>query len=327
MDISIGIGHDTKKNPKKAANECGMMIKNNIHSNYPNKLLFILTSGSIVPTFPGIGARRVYKTKIPSSVVSKLLKTSLKYNQKGVGREEIINEEISKILPDFNIIGGSSIDDNKMEKNYQFVEKDVVTNSVVCLSIETDRKLSLDSQVGVEKTGKYFNIQTASQKYIINKIDGKPATKTLFKYLNWPDALMDERLHRRTFFYPLLFEIDDEVFPEVIGVLVGNSIACGFDIKSDMLCLGQSSRKILLNSIKQGLNNITKESKPIFSLVIYCSSFLETLGRDFYEVQKIFRDTYNEVPFLLIATGGEDFKVPDKILKHSNETINTAAFS
>ena len=138
---------------------------------------------------------------------------------------------------------------------------------------------------------------------------------------------MDERLHRRTFFYPILFEKEEEIFPEVIGVLAGNSIVCGFDIKSDDLYIGHSSRKILLNAIKNSVQNITKQGKPDLGLVIYCSSFLEALGRDFFEVRRILMDAYDEAPFLLIAAGGEDFRIPDKIPKHCNETINTAAFS
>ena len=122
-------------------------------------------------------------------------------------------------------------------------------------------------------------------------------------------------------------EKNEEIFPEVIGVLVGNSIVCGFDLKSNKLSIGHSSRKILLNAIKNGVQNITKNGMPKLSLIIYCSSFLETLGRDFFEVQKILKSAYKDNPFLLIAAGGEDFRIPNKIPKHCNETINTAAFS
>ena len=141
----------------------------------------------------------------------------------------------------------------------------------------------------MKKTDSCFAVKTSGERYVINKIDDKPATKTLFKYLNWPDSFMDERLHRRTFFYPLLFEKNEEIFPEVIGVVVGNSIVCGFDLKSNKLSVGHSSRKILLNAIKNGVQNITENGMPKLSLIVYCSSFLETLGRDFFEVQKILK--------------------------------------
>jgi hypothetical protein len=329
MNVSVGIGKNTKRNPEKAAKQCVESIKNNLNKNskFQEKLLFLLISGSIVPSFPGMGMKRVVNTKIPSSVVSRLLKTSLQVSQKGVGREDIILDEISKQMPEFSIIGGSSIDDNKMEKNFQFFNDKVYSNSVVCLSVETDIPICLDSQVAVKKTDDYFQAKTAGEKYVINKIDGKPATKALFEYLDWPDSFMDERLHRRTFFYPILFEKNGEIFPEVIGVIVGNSIVCGFDLKSKKLSVGHSSREILLNAIENGVQNITKNGIPKLSLVIYCSSFLEALGRDFFEVQKILKNAYKDNPFLLIAAGGEDFRIPNKIPKHCNETINTAAFS
>lgn len=327
MDVAIGIGHDTKKNPEKAAKEFTEMItKDNTFPKYPERFLFILTSGTKVPSLLGTGVKRVYKSKISGYMLSNLLKTSSQISQRGLGREDIILEEISKQMPDFKIIGGSSIDDNKLDKNFQFFNCSINTNSVVGVSINTDKKILLDSQVAVEKTSKVFKVKTAGEKCIINKIDDKPATKSFFDYLNWPESLMDERLHRRTFFYPILFEKNGEIFPEVIGGLAGNSIICGFDVKSDTVCIGRSSRKILINVLKNGLNNITIESIPKFSLIIYCSALLETLGIDFFKVQTILKDFHGESPFLLIATGGEDFKIPNKVEKHSNETINMAAF-
>jgi len=328
MDVSVGIGHDTKKNPVNASTKFTEMIKKgNNDSQYSRNFLFVLTSGTRVPSLLGTGVKRVYKTKIPSSVLSRLLKTSFQTSQKGVGREDKILEGISKQMPDFNIIGGSSIDDNKMEINFQFFNREVFTNTVVGLSIKTDMSLIFDSQVAVEKTDRFFEAQTTGEKYVIKKIDNKPATKTFFEYLNWPDALMDERLHRRTFFYPILFEQQGEIFPEVIGGLIGNNIVCGFDLKSDKLCIGRSSGEILVNVIKKELGNITGLGNPKLGIVIYCSALLETLGRDFFKVQEIIKEAFHNSPFLLIATGGEDFCIPNKILKHSNETINIVAFS
>jgi len=328
MDIAVGIGHNTKKNPEKASIECTEMIKNNMKDlKLSEKFIFILPSGGKVPSLTGADTKRVYKSKVPSSVLSGLLKTSLKIYQKGLGREDVMLDVVSRQMPDYKIIGGSSIDDNKMEKNYQFFNDKVFTNAIVCLSILTDLSILMDSQVAVEKTDKYFRAKTAGEKYIISKIDNKPATKTFFEYLNWPESLMDERLYRRTFFYPILFEENGEIFPEVIGALFGNSIICGFDIKSDTLCVGQSSRKILINVLRNSLNNITREKSPKLSLIIYCSALLETIGRDFFKVQEVIKEVYQNSPFLLIATGGEDFYIPNKILKHSNETINMAAFS
>jgi len=327
MDIYVGIGHNTKKDPEKASNDFSNMIANNFkNEEYLNKLLFLFPSACVVPSLTGTGAKRFYKSKLTGSMVLKLLKTSLKVSQKGVGKEDIILEEISKRFPDFNIIGGSLIDDNKMEKNFQFYNNEILTNSVIGLAIKTDLPLLLDSQVAVEKTDRYFKAEIASEKYVIKKIDDKPATKTFFEYLNWPDTLMDESVYRKTFFYPILFEKEGEIYPEVIGGFIGENIACGFDFKSDNLCMGRSSREILINSIKTELDNITRPGNVRLSFIIYCSALLETIGRDFFKVQDLIKEKFAGSPFLLIATGGEDFHVPNKPIKHSNETINMAAF-
>jgi hypothetical protein len=327
LRISIGIGHETKKDPKKAAKEFAQLIKNNETSSPEyKKFLFMLSSGTKVPSLTGTGVKRVYKSKISSIMVTKLLKTAPRISNRGLGREDIILEEISKHLPNYKIIGGSSLDDNKLEKNFQFFNDNIYSNSVIGIAIESDLDIIMDSHVAVEKTDLIFNISTTDEKCIINKIDEKPATETFFQYLRWPDSLKDERLFRRTFFYPLIFEKDGEIYPEVIGGLAGNSIICGFDIKSDTLCIGQSSSKILNNVLTNSLKNITSKSIPKFSLIIYCSALLEALGIDFFKVQKKIKDAHEDSPFLLIATGGEDFYIPNKILKHSNETINFAAF-
>ena len=328
MEISVGIGHNTKKNPIRASLECAEMIKSSMKDNtYSEKFLFLLPSGSKVPSLSGSETKRFYKTKVPSSMLSGLLKTSIRLYQRGVGKEDVILNYISKELPDFKIIGGSSIDDNRMERNFQFFNNQIFSNSVIGLSILSDISITMDSQTAVEKTDKYFNVQTTGEKYVISKIDDKPATKTLFEYLNWPDFLIEEKFYRTTFFYPLIFEENGEIFPEVIGALFGNSIVCGFDFKADKVCIGQSSRKILQNVLKTSLNKISDKGTPKFSLIIYCSALLETLGIDFFKVQEIIKAVHHDSPFLLIAMGGEDFCIPNKILKHTNETINMAAFS
>lgn len=327
MDIAVGIGHNTKKNPEKASIAFSSMIKNNLkNADFPDKILFIFPSACIVPSLTGSGTKRFYKSKLTGSMVLKLLKTSLQVSQKGVGKEDTLLEEISRQFPDFNIIGGSLIDDNKMEKNFQFYDTEILTNAIVGLALKIDVPLLLESQVAVEKTDKYFQAEIANERYVIKKIDNKPATKTFFEYLNWPDTLMDERVYRMTFFYPILFEEKGEIFPEVIGGFIGENIACGFDFKSENLCIGRSSREILINSIETELDNITKSGSPRLSFVIYCSALLETVGKDFFKVQELIKEKLVDMPFLLIATGGEDYCIPNKSLKHSNETINMAAF-
>jgi hypothetical protein len=327
LKVSIGLGQNTKKNPERASNDFSEMIINNLgNQNFSNKILLSFPSACIVPSLTGGGSKKLYKSKLASSMILHLLKTSLQVSQKGVGREDVLLDKVTKNIPEFNIVGGSLIDDNKMEKNFQFFNEKIFTNSIIGLALNTDMDFILCSEVAVEKTELSFKAAIADEKYVIKQLDGKSATKTFFEYLNWPDSLMDDRVYRMTFFYPILFEENDELFPNVIGGFIGDNIACGFDFKSNNLCIGRSSRSILINSLKKELEKITKVHHPKLGFIIYCSALLETLGRDFFKVQEIIKEKFVDSPFLLLATGGEDIYIPNKLLKHSNETINMLAF-
>ena len=56
-------------------------------------------------------------------------------------------------------------------KNYQFLNKDVVTESMVCLAIETDLDFNLDYANAAENTDIKFKITKISKdRHIIKKI-------------------------------------------------------------------------------------------------------------------------------------------------------------
>ena len=67
MEVTIGIGHNTKRNPEKAADECVKMIKKYTKpSKWNNKFLLTLVSGTEIPQIPGVG-RAVIKSATISS--------------------------------------------------------------------------------------------------------------------------------------------------------------------------------------------------------------------------------------------------------------------
>ena len=69
MDVAVGYGKNAKRNPKNAAQKCADMINEKLNdSTYPNKFIYELISGSLVPDIPGIGKRRV----LTGSVYNKL---------------------------------------------------------------------------------------------------------------------------------------------------------------------------------------------------------------------------------------------------------------
>ena len=124
MDVSIGIGHNTKKNPNKAAENCTRnILKKFKESNYKESFVFQLVSGPTMPHFPGFGSGFILKGKVRGSLASRLIEISTKILQKGIGREEEVLERMSKSMEHTHIMSGSSSDDMKLSKNYQFFNR------------------------------------------------------------------------------------------------------------------------------------------------------------------------------------------------------------
>ena len=70
MDVVLGFGKNTKRNPKKAANQCSQMIKKGFSSSkYENKLLLNLIAGPSRMKIPGKG----YTFVVDSGIVSKFV--------------------------------------------------------------------------------------------------------------------------------------------------------------------------------------------------------------------------------------------------------------
>jgi len=135
MDVSIGYGENTKRNPRNAAMNCMSHIANELKkSDYKNPFLLDIISSGIVPQLPGMERKKVIKSKMTSFVASKGLGFSLKYLQKGAGRdEEILDYLINKNKSDgeeYKILSGSATDDVNQLKNFQFYNDKILTNSM-----------------------------------------------------------------------------------------------------------------------------------------------------------------------------------------------------
>jgi len=327
MEVSYTIGHNTKGKPKSKAKKCSKEIREELKdSEHDEKLVFMFTSGSEMPSIPGLGSKRVYNSKVASFLASKLLWISSKLFGKGVGKEEIVLKNVSEELPEFKIIGGSTTDNNKMASNFQFFDKKVSRNSLVLLAVGINKNVYMTSEAAVEKTEEELKIKKGSKGYIIKEIDDNYATEKLLERFNWPKEFLNESLHRKTFFYPLIFEKEGEIFPEVMGVIIGNKIICGYEIDSERLFLGRTSGQTLLETIDKVFGNTEIFEKADLNFTIYCSALLEAIGKDFFNLRESITENLGETPFLLIATSGEDFRVPGNIPKHTNETINAATF-
>lgn len=325
MNISIGIGKNTKRNPKKAARQCATMIKKGLNSNYKTKIIFSLVSGAEMPHIPGLGDATNIKSKLFAKLMMSMFSFAQKTAQKGVGREQEVLEEISRELPDFNLIHGSIINSYTLENNYQFFNKEILTEAVVCLAIETDLNLDLRSAHRGEKTDINFKITDISKdRLFIKKINDKPALPEFLRLMNWTkESFEKEKLIDIIGRYPLTFEKNEKIFLRPIGAFIGNYIGTMSRLEKDEIFITKISEYDIINS----LDEIIVCDNPQFGYMVSCIGRQGILGLKIFESQEKIKNYFKDKEFLLIYTAAEGTKKTNEELDFFNLTITSAIFS
>jgi len=260
-------------------------------------------------------------------MATKLSNFSLKVLQYGVGREEEILDSLSHELPDYTIIGGSSIDNNNMKENFQFFGEKLYTNSIVALGVKTNQNVDINTTYGLKETGIKIKITKKSgHDRVIHEIDGYPALEGFLKKMSWPYDFIDERLYRKTFFTPFGFWKEDLLFPNVIGLILGKDINVGYKIEENELHLLSASGKSLINAVDENLQEF-KDNENQLGIIIACAAQLEALGANIFTVREKLINFFDEVPFLLVYVGGEDTYSAKKGKRHINESFNVLTLS
>ena len=323
MDVKIGIGENTRRNPKKAADKCANDIKNKQNKFHNTNILIDVLPGPERPTFFGKDLPIVSDKGFIDALGPKYLELSVKYLQKGQGYEEEVIDQLAKDLPDYILFGGSSADSNDLVVNYQFVDKDVKRNTLAGMGINTDLFVDYTHTDGLESTGVEFKIsKTAQGARIVKELDGKSAAETFFGKIGIPKNRLDDRILRTTFFYPLGFKTkDDYVCPNAIGAVLNNSIAFNYKIQGDHIELLTTSGKMLIGAVNEAINKL-KINNPKVGFIISCLARLETLGDNIFRVRERLLQYFKDSPFLLIYSSGENIRFPNEEPHHFNETFN-----
>jgi len=328
MDVASGFGKNTKRNPKKAAKHCSDMLNKILsNSNYPQKFVYELISGSLVPDLPGIRKKRVINNKILTKFSPTFSSGLLSIFQTGPGREEEVLSYLVDNLKDYYLLGGSSTDDNNMMSNYQFYGKKILTNSIVALGIRTDLGIDVNTTYGLEETDINLDItKIGRDKRMIKKINSKPALTGYLDAIGMERDLIDETLHHKTMFTPFGYIKNKILFPNVIGLCIGDNIVVGYQIQDKNLHLYSASGKSLINAVDKNLDYF-KDRDNRLGLVVSCAARLETLGRDINFVRTKLLKFFDKAPFLLIYAGGEDTYIPNVGQRHINESFNLATIN
>jgi hypothetical protein len=227
---------------------------------------------------------------------------------------------------DYFMISGSSMDDMKMIENYQFFDKKIHTNSIVGIGLKLDLQCDTYTTHGMKKTQVNFKVtKTSKDRRLIKKINNKPATNELINLLKWPEEYLDESIYRRVFYYPIGFEDNGTIVPEIIGSFVGDSILVSWKIKKPELNLLTISGEGLIKSVDENLKMFEGKTH-VLGLMCACGARLETLGSNVYIVKESLSRFFGSVPFLLLYVGGESTYSKKRGLIYGNDTINTAIF-
>lgn len=302
MDVAIGIGKNTKRNPKKAARDCAQMIKKGlVNSRNKNKYFLCFLSAASVPNTPVTKNKKVIRSMKGLNIFLKSFEIISSKLQIGPGRDEEIINEFSNMLLGYEGIGGASCDSLDLEKNYQFFMSESITNCIVSIALSIDKNKTLTNSYGLRPTGRKLNItETSSRGYIIKKINKHPAVSEYLKTMGWSDDILDERLYRKIFYFPLVQKRDGILETRMFGLVYGNYFIFPMKPKKGESEIYISSGRDIINSTLNLFNNNTYNS----GFLISCGTRLETLGDKTYNLKQIL-DRNLKGGYLLLFTAGE----------------------
>ena len=325
MDIAVGVGHNTKRNPKNAANECIKTIEQGLkESKYKNKILFNFIAGTEIPQMPGMG-RGVIRSGTLSKLVTGGMKITQFLFQKSVGREEDILSEILRKLPDYNILGGSTIDNVKMKENFQFFGTQVFTNSIVCLALSTDLNTDSDFGHGAIPQKEFEITKISENKQIVYKINNKSAPEEFSKILNKPeDLVFNKKYYMKWFpYFPCgIIENNRLMIRPFVLVLKDSMLSMSKFTKKKAFTLMISGRN-MINAIEKMFN---QKHKSEFGLSVSCAIRLMTLGSGINYEREIFLNYFGDKPFLVIYAAGENVRKANENLSYLNEATAVMMF-
>ena len=328
MDVAVGMGRNTKRNPKKAAKQCAEMIQSRLkESAFENKFLLNFISGPVMPSIPGVGQKKYIQSGFVSRFATQIFGLSQTLLQKGLGREDEIFEETVQQFPDYHMILGTSMDDYKGIRNYQFFNENILTNAVVNLGIATDLNLNVCTTHGMKETDLHFTItKLGAGNHAILEINNKPAVPELLKLLHWPDGFLNEETMLHTIlYYPISLRRHDRQVPVVMPMIMKNYIFAPCIIDDGEVSILTVSGKDLINAVKENLH-FFDQMQPEFGLFSTCITILQTLGRRTTMLHEELSRYFNEKPFLLFYSAGEGTYSPGKDITYANMSFNTVVF-
>ena len=314
MDVAVGIGNHTKRNPKKAANSCSKIIKGKLkNTKYTNKILINIISAPTIPEIPFLGRINVVKSQFWGWIATHIITRLANFLGTGLAKEVDIVDSLASNLPNYKIMGGSAVDDGKMLINYQFVNNQVHTNSIVVLGCCIDRPLLLNGTIGLHRTGKSFEItDTALNGYIITKINNKSAKTEFFNLLDFPEELIKELdlfYYKIVDYFPITFEENEE---RIIGIggIFGDNLVASHRIDGKHAILLTNTGKEILDNIQQLLQQYNNTSPFLLSFSSAIYPFI--LRRRTFDIKTLLDQKLEKTPYMMVFPMVENIRIADE---------------
>ncbi|MFA7132115.1 MAG: FIST N-terminal domain-containing protein [Bacteroidales bacterium] len=314
IEIKTGIGKNTKSTPKRATLDALNQVS---LKNKSNELIFSIISGGKIPYIPVFKQGRVIPSKILGNITCKLFPYFGLF-KKGVAKEDEILETITTNFPEVNLFSISTMDEEKMEINYQFYGKEVVTDCITILKIESNFKTTLLTEHGLEPVKEVEITKIGKENQIIYEINNQPARIGFLNIMDWPKEYLTERIYDKVFFYPLGFFKNNFYFPFIPGLFLGDSIVATYKIPNNKIYVLASSGSRLLKAVENSIIPIN----PKFILMSECGLRLQALGKQAFKEKDLLDSKFKDMPYLSLYVGGEATYTKKNGLRYGNSTFN-----
>jgi hypothetical protein len=328
LDVAIGVGRNSKRNPLRAARQSADMVCIGLEESlYENRFLLNFISGPVMPSMPGVGQKKYVRSGFLSRFAIQMLGLSQTLVQKGLGREDEVFDETVHQLPEYQMILGTSMDDYRGMRNYQFLNDQVVSNVVLNFGLATDLDMGVCTTHGMKETNLHFNVtKLGARNHAILEINGKPAVPELLRLLDWPeDFLNEETMLHTILYYPISLKRHGRSVPVVTPLIMKDYIftPCVID-KGEVSILTVSGRD-LISAVQENLRSF-QGLEPEFGLFSACMTILATLGRRTTMIHQELQQYFGDKPFLLFYSAGEGTYTQDKQITYANMSFNAAIF-
>lgn len=329
LDVGVGIGGGSRTNPVNAGRQAvKMAIEQLEDSKYKNKYAIAFLSGMKFPDIPGM------KSMMKMGISKAMFPTLSKFMaMKGTGParyEEVLQGMVDESRGEIPIFGGGAFDDFKGTRNFQFLNNNVYSDSVVLLLIYSNVKSRTLYKHGLKPTGKKMEITKASGSLAF-EINGKPAWDGLKEVYEIPAELENQWKTNPVLMtiYEIPAEKDDKGNYWLVTPLcvIGDAILFARNVEEKTLYLCRGKGKDILKAAKDIAVAVTKEITPDFTIIFSPVPRIMAMMEKIDVERQYLKETLGNSPFLGVYCCASEIYVPEEnLLKCLNETIGLVSF-